>query len=287
MKKLFSFFAIGTIVLGMASCGKGNDPVVNIVPEGAINGKFSVGENKQVYFSKGNLQASYDGSAWKWFFAENQWDCIGNTSGNIAIDDEGMVPADETVDLFGWSTDATNYGINKSTSSNDYAGEFKDWGNAIGNGWYTMSKDEWKYVFNSRTGQKASTVGATADARYALATVNNMIGIILFPDGGTFEESEFTVVASLNTSNAAYTSTTCTAAQWLDLKTKGCVFLPATGFRYGTNVYSVNYYGNYWMSDPNNADQAYRVAIYNDGVNIVDNMYRYAGYSVRLVREVK
>ena len=44
-------------------------------PEGAIDGLFSVSENKYVYFSKGNLQ--YNIRKKKWQFAESQWDYIG------------------------------------------------------------------------------------------------------------------------------------------------------------------------------------------------------------------
>ncbi|MBO7337979.1 MAG: hypothetical protein J6U33_05005, partial [Paludibacteraceae bacterium] len=45
----------------------------------AVNGKlpgaFSVSSTKQVYFSAGNLQATYDATAdtWTWAFAGNQW----------------------------------------------------------------------------------------------------------------------------------------------------------------------------------------------------------------------
>ncbi len=46
-------------------------------PTGAINGQFSVSATKKVYFSKGNLQATYN-TSWSWAFATNQWDYIGN-----------------------------------------------------------------------------------------------------------------------------------------------------------------------------------------------------------------
>ena len=49
---------------------------------GALNGLFSVSDGKTVCFSQGNLQATYDGSAWTWAFAENQSDYIGSTGGN-------------------------------------------------------------------------------------------------------------------------------------------------------------------------------------------------------------
>lgn len=50
----------------------------NIVPEGALNGLFSVSATKKVYFSKGNLQ--YQASTNTWRFATNQWDFVGGTT---------------------------------------------------------------------------------------------------------------------------------------------------------------------------------------------------------------
>ena len=47
-----------------------SDAAAPSVPDGAINGKFSVSDTKQVYFSKGNLR--YASS--KWSFFDNQYD---------------------------------------------------------------------------------------------------------------------------------------------------------------------------------------------------------------------
>ena len=46
------------------------------IPEGAIDGKFSVSADKQVYFSKGNLQLTGENV---WQFADNQWERFGNS----------------------------------------------------------------------------------------------------------------------------------------------------------------------------------------------------------------
>ena len=60
------------------------------VPEGALNGKFSVSADKAVRFSQGNLQCYRDYPR-VWFFAKKQTDFIGQ----VAVND--------TMDLFGWS----------------------------------------------------------------------------------------------------------------------------------------------------------------------------------------
>ena len=260
-------------------------------PAGALNGKFTIDESSVVYFSKGNLQATTTdlGANWTWGFAANQYDVIGNAAANNAVSGNGTVSANGTVDLFGWSTATTKYGIHNGTSGNisDYAGDFKDWGATMGDGWFTLSKEQWTYLLDTRTGDKAATVNSVADCRYTKATINTdgtaVIGIILFPDGGTFAESEFTEVGSPNTANVDFT-TTCTTAQWNALQTKGCVFLPAAGDRYGASVSSVGSKGYYWSSSPRpSTDDAYYVYIYSNGVSPVFNDFRCIGQSVRLV----
>ena len=80
-------------------------------------GVFSVSADKQVTFSQGNLQ--YTRSTDTWSFASTQWEMIGtdNVSGGSVESDptygdrkEGTALADK-VDLFGWSTSATNFGV--------------------------------------------------------------------------------------------------------------------------------------------------------------------------------
>ncbi len=79
------------------------------VPEGAINGKFSVASGKQVYFSKGNLQ--YQASSNTWRFAEHQYDFVGDdTNGNVSVGSDkcnnALISSSYTgwIDLFGWGT---------------------------------------------------------------------------------------------------------------------------------------------------------------------------------------
>lgn len=277
-KKIFTFFLALTV-------GAGTLFAVSDA-EGALPGLFTINaDDEQVVFSQGNLQATTTdlGANWAWSFAENQWDYVGKAVANTTIGSGSTVTKNGTVDLFCWSTGATYYGINKSTHGSDFGGNFKDWGEAIGGGWSTLSKDEWLYLFDSRTGDQASTVDGTADVRYVKATIHDIPGVILFPDGGTFAASEFTTLSSLNEATAAYDVTTCTDAQWAALETKGCVFLPAAGDRSGTNVYAVNYYGYYWSSTKYGTASAYflKFAPDNLGKNWSDAYY---GCSVRLVR---
>ncbi len=277
MRRIFTFFLALTV-------GAGTLFAVSDA-EGALSGLFTINsDDEQVVFSKGNLQATTTdlGANWAWSFAENQWDYVGKAVANTTIGSGSTVTKNGTVDLFCWSTGATYYGINKSTHGSDFGGNFKDWGDVIGNGWSTLSKAEWLYLFNTRTGDEASTVAGTADVRYVKATVHNVTGVILFPDGGTFAASEFTAVASLNEATAAYDVTTCTDAQWTALETKGCVFLPAAGRRSGTNVYAAGTYGQYWSSTKMGTASAYYFQFTADNIK-TEWSDAYNGSSVRLV----
>lgn len=117
----------------------------------------------KVHFSQGNLQ--YVGT---WQFAKHQWDYFGDNQ------------SDNHRDLFGWGTgDAPN---KVSTDYKDYS-TFVDWGiNAITNGgnktnlWRTLTKDEWNYLFYSRT--NAATL-------FGLGSVNGINGTVLLPDNWT------------------------------------------------------------------------------------------------------
>ena len=136
-------------------------------------GVFSVGEGKTVTFSKGNLQ--YHPANNEWRFAANQTDYIGDANSNCSSTYNGWL------DLFGWSTSSTNFGVSTSTSSSDYSGSFVDWGtNQIGNDapntWRTLSSEEWNYLLNSRT---------NASSLKGIAQVNGVNGLILLPDNWT------------------------------------------------------------------------------------------------------
>ena len=266
----------------------------------------------KVAFSSGNLQATYDGTSWTWAFAENQYDYIGNAEGNTKVSDVtpfvyGYSGSSTTVDLFGWVgasstwTGAAQYGISNSTytgKTNGYGNNApealkSDWGNTISDGytWRTLTSAEWQYIFNTRT--SGGTVFGISQARYAHATINTdgtgVNGMILFPDGVDIASSEVTTAGTVNGTSTSSWATKCTTAQWTALAAKGCVFLPAAGYRNGTSVNGVGSNGRYWSSSPltSNVDYAYRVSFYSDSLYPANNGYRYSGFSVRLVRQVE
>ncbi len=283
-------------------CSDGNvikvDSISMVAPEepeeptpSAGIGTFSVSADKQVTFSQGNLQ--YTQSTNTWSFAENQWDYIGTdnvTGGSVSSDqygdDKSGTALADKVDLFGWSASNTTapFGVSTSTDwENDYLGSFVDWGtNKIGsdapNTWRTLTKDEWDYLLNTRT---------NASVLKGVAQVNGVNGLIFLPDtwvcpeGITFKSgfhSEYSVEAY-----GQYQ--TFSADQWSKLESAGAVFLPAAGLRYGSFVYNVQYYGNYWSATENNSSYAYYL-YFGSYEASMGNDTRYFGHSVRLVKDL-
>ena len=260
---------------------------------------FTVDAGKTVKFSKGNLQATYNGSSWIWGFAEHQWDYIGNAAGNTSINGNGTVSANGTVDLFGWVgtsstwTGAAQYGISNSTATNNVdgygnvAGEAQKvgWGATVGTGWRTLTRLEWLYLLSTR--ETGITVNSTDHARYTLAIINTdgtaVKGLIIFPDsyaGGT------PAGVTWGTINAKSTfETTCTSAGWTALEAAGCVFLPAAGYREESTVKDAGVGAGYWSSSSSYAASAFGLYFESDYMSIQFGGSRKYGFSVRLVRD--
>ena len=251
-----------------------------------LSGVFSVASGKTVKFSKGNLQAVFAeaGSSWTWRFATNQYDYIGgkSASGSETQTGNNFISGDGTVDLFGWSTSATLYGINSSKNSNDYSGDFLDWGAAasknLGYGWRTLTSTEWTYLLNERT---------SVTNRYCKATVNSVPGMVIFPDSYSHPSGPATIT-SANTTGVNFTTNTWSGDNWTAMETAGAVFLPAAGYRNGTAVGSVGVCGYYWSSTAGNANASYAYNLDFGGgfVNPAESLGRCNGRSVRLVQNL-
>ncbi|MGM9810749.1 MAG: hypothetical protein ACI30J_07780 [Paludibacteraceae bacterium] len=249
-------------------------------PEEPLAGVFSVSADKQVRFSKGNLQ--YTQSTDTWSIADNQYDMLGTA--NV----ENSALADK-IDLFGWSgsTGAAKWGISTSDDNNDYSGDFVDWGQNVGNGttWRTLTSAEWNYLRSSRA-NAASLMGvARINLDWMGTTYAN--GLILLPDswtcpdGVTFKSgfaSEYHIEAY-----ADYQ--TFTLEQWEQLEAAGAVFLPASGYCGGSSVINVQGYGYYWSATPDGSSRACYLRFLSDGAGWGGN-FRYNGQAVRLVQDL-
>ena len=231
------------------------------------NGEFSVSSNNKVCFAKGNLQ--YQASTKTWRFAEHPWDMIGDANKNISSSYSGWI------DLFGWGTG--NNPTKSSTSSSDYS-TFTDWGNnTISNGggksWFTLTKDEWVYVFDKRS--------TSSGIRYAKAIVNGVNGVILLPDN--WSSSNYSL-SNTNKYDAGFSSNRISQSDWTNkFEANGAVFLPAAGWRYGTDVNYVGSGGYYWSASYEVSDYAYNVYFDESFLYADFWYYRRYGQSVRLV----
>lgn len=224
------------------------------LPEGILPGVFSVSDTKKVLFSKGNLQATYNGTGYTWGFAASQNSYVGDAEGNISIRyqyEEGAV-----VDLFSWSTANTNYGIIVSSTDSDFYGDLVDWGKTIGDGntWRTLTSAEWKYLFDNHS--------------KALSTVDGVPGFVIAPDGFTGS-----IAASYENDS--------------ELADDNLVFLPAAGYRSTSWVFNAGNYGRYWSSSSHDDANAYFVYLFGSDIYTEYYTMRSDGQSVRLVTELE
>ena len=262
-------------------------------PEGAIDGLFTINEQGgKAYFAMGNLQ--YDKTTGVWSFMQYQYDRV-ETLGQ----DVGENYAEQNIiGLFGWSTSGYEHGgdcfqpwststyyhdyypyLNNQFNLYDQTGQ-ADWGyNAISNGgntenqWRTLTKEEWEYVFNTRA--------TSSGIRFAKGQVGGVNGVILLPDdwsGGYYS------LNYPNTSTAYFDCNLIDLEQWTTIEEHGAVFLPAAGYRLGTEVFNTGSSGHYWASSRYNDSRAYCIGIYDSGLYPQAIDFLQNGFSVRLVQ---
>ena len=267
-------------------------------PIGSKGGLFTINEDgDQVWFSQGNLQ--YQASTDTWRFAENQWDYVGGEvddgyySGTVSGSNNDLISTTYSgwIDLFGWGTG--NNPTLHTTNNGDYS-TFVDWGsNAISNGgntanlWRTPTVSEMNYVFNNRTN---TTNLGTDNARYAKGKVNNIYGVILFPDNYTHPTGVEAPTGINSTYSEGWGGNNYTLAQWSEMELAGAVFLPAAGYRRGTFTRYTTYQhsstaiGMYWETS---SWMGYGNCVWfeDDILNTSWDIGCSMGHSVRLVQD--
>ena len=251
---------------------------------------FSVAENKTVAFSPGNLQYVGSASTPYWKFADHQYDIVGrSTSSSVKGQNSNATNVDR--DLFGWGTGGNPNLV--STSTSDYK-TFTDWGtNYIVNGkktdapgtWRTPTKDEWVYLIETR--EVSNTL--KAGARYTMATLGGQYkGLILFPD--TYTHPSGTGFSGWAYNEPSNYSSSVSLEGWAKMELAGAIFLPAAGYRSGTNVSNDNSIGHYESSTNHNENTTYLLRfLYESSEKAVDPAKYYrrdTGRSVRLVRDL-
>ena len=264
-------------------------------------GFFTINEEgAQIQFSPGNLQFNAakgthecaDGMTQKgtWRFAPNQWTCVGYDNGKISESYNGWI------DLFGWATSGWDSGAkayqpwSSSTDYTDYLDahfdlndghEYADWGvyNQIGDDapgtWRTLTTSEWKYILNER--QLAGNLRGHG-------VVNGVRGYILLPDDWITPNC-----LSFEWGTDGYPGTTDWYANvfngkdWEAMEEAGAVFLPAAGYRIGTDAGGIENYGYYWSGHRSAAYGFYFFFMSSDA-STSNGYYNSYGRSVRLVK---
>ncbi len=315
-------------------CASRDSLILKVGSQGSLSGVFTVNSaGKRVRFSMGNLQYKASIGLWRFAlhqydFVGGTYSSVAY--GNVY--NEGVSGTKSThnsiaanyggwIDLFGWGTSGwksdvyntrylpymyentdvnttyNKYGYGPSTNvgTGDLTGvnERSDWGRYVyienGGGsdgrWRTLTKDEWTYIIKNTS--RTST-------RFIHAKVNDVIGLVLFPDG-YFHDPSLPPLASINTVAASHTSNTFDLIQWNTMERAGAVFLPAASYRYSTTYYTYStsyYYGYYWSSTHIDKSSAYRLRFDSycsspDSCNPEHSGLRYYGCSVRLVQDLE
>lgn len=250
---------------------------------------FSVGPNKKVVFSKGNLQ--YRPSTKTWRFAEHQYDYVGKDNVNISTR-----KYNGWIDLFCWGTGKKPTETRTANKSHSF---FSDWGiNCIGNDtantWRTPTAQEWAYLFRDRT---------DADKLFGFGTINRVCGLIILPDNWSSYDNTTTFTPSVENGMALvsgclydtrngvsdYNDNVYTISQWEKLEMNGAVFLPAAGSYMYNNFNAIGKYGRYWSSTytpiPKEAyTMGFSVTNHKAGLSVSNGMWYNYRYSVRLVK---
>lgn len=220
---------------------------------------FTVADGRKVVFAPGNLR--YNAKEKKWMFAGEQYAVLGTKNST-----------DGVLDLFCWGTG------DRPTTFTKFATDFTDyqeWGrNSIVNGgdnqWRTLTSNEWYYLLNKRD---------EAKARYTLATVNGVAGMLILPDNLKLPLKNRFISGKDGTkaSDNKYS-----AAQWKKMEEKGCVFLPATGYSDNGKVSKAESAGNYWTASSGTA-----VAFGKDYIYARSTTPNNRGCAVRPVRDAR
>ncbi len=248
---------------------------------GALIGVFSVGSDKHICFSQGNLQYNkYDYYTGRWQLASSQYEVLGTKN-----------QTDRTlIDLFGWGTSGYDSKYPTLTSdicsdyvsnSADIASTNYDWGRyiSISNGaaepgvWRTLTAAEWRYLLYERP---------AASQLIGKGTIAGVNGYVLLPD-------DWYCPIGMTFSNAmsSFMDNIYTATEWGKMEKAGAVFLPSKGgYRSGTGIINYETSAEYWTSSTGGEifnNKKYANSLYLADTIMLSISPTFMGLSVRLV----
>lgn len=244
---------------------------------------FSISDSVKGYFLKGNLQ--YDIDNHKYLLAENQWTILNKatsyTNRQYAIDNSKQLLTKGKIDLFGWGT-----GQKPNSATQDSYGytAFNDWGTAaatdIGVQSRTLTADEWQYLYNSHC--KTLVTLSTNDGK----TVH---GLLIFPDNINLSDARSFLRSSSSARNInddrTYINWNVNIIDEKNLLKSKALFLPACGYRYGSDADAYNSFGYYWSATNCSDTTACSINFFNHIVLPQYGSLKNGGRAVRLFVE--
>lgn len=263
------------------------DVPVNDVPAGVIDFAYSVDSDKQVYFSKGNLQFTRestldDWSTGEWSFMEHQYDIVetGDVSENYA--------AETAVSLFGWGctgyqddrtyianpTYAVNlyHPYNTITTGSSFVGNPNVYYGPVvdgnGDGWIANEDVDDTYGISVTHNSDWGYCIGGADSKWFTMSVNEWVYLIVNRRNANNEKliglatinvGAVSVTGLLflpdnseviiNRDYSDYTDNVYDLKQWLCMEDLGAIFIVRAYHRRGTTMYVDENQSYYWTRD--------------------------------------
>ena len=233
--------------------------------------QFSVSANKKVYFSRGNLKASFSTNSYAdgWSFHNTQFDEIdgpfavnglgqtqsyhdySNTNCNNPVNENGLIfsSGHNSGDRFTWGYFdqiklTTSEYLNVNENLTKTAAVAKDWGIVFtesspeGGNWRTLSADEWIYLFNGPSNVRGNKRFLRVFLRnFIEESGESYLGVFVFPDN--YSGSDLSGSYSFNsvTGNPAIIQNSNSNPDVQKMLDAGAVFLPCVGYRYKERYY--------------------------------------------------
>lgn len=246
------------------------------VPAGGV---FTVAEGKTVEFSHGNMWADATDPNSPVFHFENSQTAYYTTYDASHVSHFLFQPYSRMSNSSAVSFDATGQSVTDVFFTNATAttanANFCVSGQTPGT-WRTLSDEEWNYILYTRSGN-----------RFAYAMVNDIKGLLIFPDGYTGATSG-TGMSTVNNGSANYPPSNIPDDVWETMDAGGVIFLPAAERR-NEIAFTDDKAGYYWTSVGHKFQSTVAYYMFFDGYSINpanDMLQRRFGKTVRLVRDI-